>query len=206
MPFIKSNYQWVLILVLVGRFGFAHSPTTSTTFLTQEENGKWTLQIRAALTAFEQEVHHRYGTHSYQTPEEFEGRMAQIVENEVNLNLNNRKIILPDPQIRLGHETLMVYEFESAEKLQELTLQNSVFKNIYNSKNTLYVIQNGLEKNQFTLNRSNAFLTITKLDGNQLVGVNNASKESTTRYFQFAGVGLFSLLMGLWFFKRRSLI
>ena len=60
-----------LFTIAISNFLYAHQPDQSSTMLVEKGEGVWILQVRAALTAFEYEVHHTFGTESYKTPEEF---------------------------------------------------------------------------------------------------------------------------------------
>lgn len=187
---IRSFLFLIFLLGIMNSAVFAHSPTTSSTLLTQDSVG-WTLQIRASLTAFEYEVHTRYGRESYKTPEEFKNLMTDILAKELRLLFDDSLIKVGEPQIRLGHETVMVYKFEGRDNLNTLEIANSAFKNIYNSKNSLFIIKQGLQKNKFTLNKHNQFQVQLKLEGNQLINTSQSQNSILGN-----NENLFSLLIG----------
>lgn len=73
MWFSKNIVKFLFLFFAIISFEVAlgHNPSNSTTLLIEGKDGSWMLQIRASLTAFEQEVHIRYSKDSYKTPEEF---------------------------------------------------------------------------------------------------------------------------------------
>lgn len=174
--FKLKQFFFFVLLCCSSTFLFAHSPTSSTTLLIKGENNKWMLQIRAALTAFEQEVHFRYGQDSYESPEEFIDLIKTILVEDLNLGFSNLDAFeLENPQVGLGHETVVFYQFEGPDKIASFTLNNSIFQHIYNSQNTFFLIDDRYEKEQFTLNKKTNFLLRLKADKNKLV----VEKEAT---------------------------
>ena len=199
MQWIKGLAKTLIpcILALASySYVFAHSPTNSSSLLIEGENGIWMLQIRAALTALEQEVHTRYSADSYKTPEEFKNLVANIFEKDLAISFDNYPHIdLINPQIKLGHETIVVYQFKGPEQLDSFTFKNESFKNISNSKNVLFVVKKGIEKNQFVLNRHNNFRVHLMANGTNL-RIIEQTQESKNKYAWFVA-GLAVLLLVL---------
>lgn len=172
----KYLFSFILVVMSMG-FAFAHNPSNSTTLLIEgKKEGTWMLQIRASLTAFEQEVHTRYTKDSYKTPEEFKELVLQLFSEDLNISINNLPVTVANGQVKLGHETVVVYQFKGIEPFDVLTIKNKAFKNVHNSKNVLFVLKNGIDKNKFTLNKKNNFQVDLKIENNKLVEITEINK------------------------------
>lgn len=94
-----------------------HQPDLSSTMLVEHEDGKWILQVRAALTAFEYEVNTHYGKDSYKTPEEFNALVIRHLSENISISFNANEVIeLKNGQVKLGHETSAVFEVANVPK------------------------------------------------------------------------------------------
>jgi len=197
-----------ILALLSYSFAFTHSPTNSSSLLIEGENGMWMLQIRAALSALELEVHTRYSADSYKTPEEFKKLVAHILENDLTLSFDKfPHIDLINPQIKLGHETLVVYHFKGPEKLDSLTFKNESFRNISYSKNVLFVVKKGVDKNQFTLNRLNNFKVRLMANGNKLRVIDNTKLSKNISAWFAAGLAVLLLIfVVLMYTKKRKTV
>ncbi|RTE53607.1 hypothetical protein EHW67_11445 [Arenibacter aquaticus] len=193
-----------ILAIISYSFVFAHSPSNSSSLLIEGENGMWMLQIRSALTALEQEVHTRFSADSYKTPEEFKNLVAEILQKDLSLSFENSPhIALKKPQIKLGHETLVVYQFKGPEQLDSFIFRNESFRNIANSKNVLFVVKKGIDKNQFTLNRHNNFEIRLVADGNNY-RIFGPTQESKIKYAWFvAGLTVILLIIVVLGYKKK---
>ncbi|MDE3743854.1 hypothetical protein [Maribacter polysaccharolyticus] len=209
MQWINTLKKWLipcLFLIASHAIVFAHSPTNSSSLLVEGQNGMWMLQIRAALSAFEEEVHARYSQDSYSTPEGFKELMGRILASDVVLSFDGLPpITLKDPQIKLRHETLVVYQFKGPDKLDAVTFKNAVFKSIYRSKNILFVLKNGLDKNRFSLTKDTDFMLNLKVTGSELIPITQADglKDNSVWLLPSVAVLLMLVLAVVWVKKRQ---
>ncbi|WP_434036424.1 DUF6702 family protein [Formosa sp. 4Alg 33] len=188
----------VLVWFFIPMVVLAHSTSQSSTVLVEGKNGQWTLQVRAALSAFESVVHQEYTANGYATPKEFEDLVFALMAKNLTLTINDREIVLKDPKIKLGHETLVVYLIDVPDNFETVSLNNTMFQDIFKSKNTFMILKNGVNRNVFALEKSNAFATKVKLEENEfiLVEADESLADSTTNWYVFnflfilAGVGL----------------
>ena len=173
---IGKQFRIVLIFVwfLMPVVASAHSTSQSSTVLVEGKSGQWTLQIRAALSAFESVVHNEYTIKGYSTPEEFEDLVFKLMSKNITLKINDQDILLKDPKIKLGHETLVVYLIDVPANFQTVSLNNMMFEDIFISKNTFMILKNGVNRNLFALEKSNDFAAKVKLEDNGFVLTNDA--------------------------------
>ncbi|MAU16837.1 MAG: hypothetical protein CMH46_15015 [Muricauda sp.] len=164
---ICSIFVWVWLLVPIAMFG--HSPSQSSALLVEGENGQWTLQIRGALTAFEYVVHQEYTADGYSTPEEFQELMAGVLSQNLTLSIDNERVELNDPNIKLGHETIVVYRLNLPSEFQTVEMKNSLFENIYKSKSAFMVLKNGVKRNLFNLEETNDYAAKVKIEDDAFV-------------------------------------
>ncbi|MFB9054160.1 DUF6702 family protein [Formosa undariae] len=201
---IGTNMRVTLVLLwfLIPMVVLAHSTSQSSTVLVEAKNGQWTVQVRAALSAFESVVHQEYTANGYTTPEEFEDLVFNLMAKNLTLKINGQDILLKDPKIKLGHETLVVYLIDVPDDFKTVSLNNTMFQNIFKSKNTFMILKNGVNRNVFALEKSNAFATKVKLEENEfvLVEADKSLADSTTNWYVFnflfilAGAGLIARL------------
>lgn len=160
-------FVWVWLLVPMAMFG--HSPSQSSVLLVEGENGQWTLQIRGALSAFEYVVHREYTEDSYGTPEEFQELMAGELSQNLTLSIDNERIDLDDPTIKLGHETIVVYRLNLPTEFQTVEMKNSFFENIYKSKCAFMILKNGVKRKLFNLEETNDHTAKVKVEDGAFV-------------------------------------
>lgn len=191
---------------------FAHSPTHSTTIISKGENGLWTVQIRAALTAYEQEVHTRFGKDSYKTPEAFSELILKILNEDFKLTFNQELVKLENEQVRLGHETIVFSNFQYLNAIETIEVQNEIFKDIFNSKNTVFVVLDDKGKNEFTLTKGNDFQADLKLVNGKLLNTSQNIEESdrhsnqshTYRYIVYGILGFVVLALIIFWKKKKE--
>ena len=105
------------------------------------KDGKWLLQIRAALTVFETEVDARFSLDSNKMPEGFKEKVVQFLTDDIVITFDGVVSILKYANVKLGHETIVVFEFEVPDDFETLSIQNSAFSNIYRINNTMLVVR-----------------------------------------------------------------
>ena len=135
----------------------AHQPDVSSTMLSQLEDGRWVVQVRASLTAFEFEVHKRFGTDSYATADGFKSLLLEHLREHIAISFGvEGKVELLNGQVRLGHETNVVFEVVGIpEDFREVSVQNSSFKDIFGNKGVLLILRDGIPPQRFLLTNSN---------------------------------------------------
>lgn len=166
---------WLLLPIAV----LGHSPSQSSILLVEGKNGQWTLQIRAALTAFEHVVHEEYTANGYSTPEEFEELMIGLLSKNLTLYVNDKEVSLNNPKIKLGHETILVYEVVIPEYFQTVKVKNTMFQSIYKSKSIFMVLKNGVQRNLFSLDNSNDYVARLTIENNQFVLLNDDKSSAS---------------------------
>lgn len=152
-------FKWIISLCLLMSYMNmeAHQPDLSSTILVEQEENKWILQIRAALTAFEYEIEAHFGASSYSTPEEFQDLILEYMQEHIKIQFNEKdKVILHDGIVKLGHETTVTFKVEATpEFIQSLMVKNSSFSHISRNQSILMILKQGFSKAQFILNDNN---------------------------------------------------
>lgn len=151
------KYFLSICLAVTSLLAQAHQPDLSSTLLVEQEDGSWILTIRASLTAFEYEVHTKYGEDSYKTPEEFKELVICHLTESIWIGFGrNQAVSLEDGFVKLGHETNVVFRLLGMPKtLSNLIVENDCFKNIHGNQSALIILKKGFEKKQFILSPSN---------------------------------------------------
>ncbi|MDA7501976.1 hypothetical protein N8482_01755 [Chitinophagales bacterium] len=180
----------------------AHNPDVSSTLLVEQTEGKWLLQIRAALTAFEFQVEEHYGENSYTSPEEFEQLVIDHVRKNISILFNQSDPIeLQHGLVKLGHETSVTFEVKGVPTSFELlTLKNSSFSDITRNQGTLIILKEGFEKSKFTLNNTNDHTVNLKVDNSTLREIAKAQGNNLSIYLLIS----VSLLLLLFVYFRFS--
>jgi len=152
-----------------------HSPDVSSTMLVQQKDGTWVLQIRAALTAFEYEVHNLCGKDSYATAEIFNELVIEHMLASLSISFNKQEpVTLANGAVKLGHETNVLFKVKGVPaNFISVTIKNSSFENIYNSQSALIIFKDGFEKQQFILNGKNNYTANLTANKSNFVLKNN---------------------------------
>ncbi len=152
-----KNSFCILIVLLCAWTSKAHQADISTTMLVEKEAGIWVLQITAALTAFEYEVHRHYSDTAYTTPKEFEELVIRHVSENLGLDFNNeQEITWQNALVKLGHETMVRFELSNVPTdIRTIVVKNASFKNIHRNQSALVILKKGMAKKQFVLNNDN---------------------------------------------------
>lgn len=166
----------------------AHQPGLSSIILVENESNKWILQIRTGLTALESEVNIKYAKGSYKTPEEFKQKVIEILKENVSISFDGKQVVFTKPRVKLGHETIVLFEFEGGDSYKKIDVTNTSFKDIYKSKSTLLVLKNGFKKNKFTLEKENNYSV-------RLIADRLSFKEINPEATQNASMALMSVLL-----------
>jgi hypothetical protein len=163
-----TKHFLTISFALLSLFASAHQPDISTTMLVEQEDGSWVLQVRASLTAFEYEVHTKYGKDSYKTPEEFNELVIRHVTESISITFGeNNAAELDHAFVKLGHETNVVFKaIGIPETITTMSVTNGSFKNIHGNQSALIIIKTGFEKKQFILSDTNEHTAKLSVLGN----------------------------------------
>ena len=168
IPHMKIHFL-LLSTLFLSFSNSAHDPELSSTLLVERNDGTWVLQIRAALTAFEYEVHTHYGKDQYATPEEFNALVVRHLMEKISITFNEKTAAtLQNGYVKLGHETMAVFDMNGVpKKINKVMVSNTSFKDIHDSQSALVILKKGLNKQQFWLNTDNEHTARLKASRNQ---------------------------------------
>lgn len=193
---IKSNILLALSIILLSARIYAHNPDNSTSILSEQEDNAWVLQVRAALTAFEYEIHRNYGRDSYSTPKEFQELVMDHVFNHIALAVDkNAEIGIQKVGVKLGHESTAVLKIIGLpDSFKQLKFENSSFENISRNKNVLIILKKGYNQKQFILNNKNDHTVYIDTRNNQLLAASAFAKKKNFWPPVFKAVSLIGLI------------
>lgn len=169
-PLESLLFRYIILSTLFFSFTSAvHQPDLSSTLLVERNDGTWVLQIRAALNAFEYEVHSHYGKNSYATPEEFNTLVIRHLMDNISITCNGAETVyLQKGTVKLGHETNAFFEIHGIpKKLKKIGISNTSFKDIQDNQSALIILKKGFKKHQFKLNENNKHTAQLKAIKNQ---------------------------------------
>ncbi|MEO9511347.1 MAG: hypothetical protein ABJN84_05475 [Flavobacteriaceae bacterium] len=179
----------------------AHQPDLSTTMLMERENGQWVLQLSAALTAFQHEIKMNYP--AYKSPQEFREMVLQHLKKNLNIYINETGITLENGQVKLGHQTNVIFEVQGIPNhIDDVLIQNKSFKNIHGNQNTLLILKNGFKKKQFVLNNANDHTVWLEVNNNSFVMPSENAINHITLLLVGMGIGV--ILIGAAFLYFRT--
>jgi hypothetical protein len=170
MLFVSRLLMSIIVSTLFLSFTSAvHQPEISSTMLVEREDGAWVLQVRAALTAFEYEVHTHYGKDAYTTPEEFNALVIRHLTENISISINGKEAVsLQNGKVKLGHETTAAFEVDGIPKtIKKVSVFNSSFKDIHDNQSMLMILKKGFKKQRFSLNNKNEHTAQLKASKNQ---------------------------------------
>lgn len=202
----KSTIIIVTLCVLCLSFkAKAHSPDVSTTLLVQQDDNKWVLQIRAALTAFEYVVAEEFGKSSYSTPEEFREMVLKGVKENTGIIFNkNNSVTLSNGLVKLGHETSVNFELEgTVEDLSSLDFANTTFSAIPRNKGALYVVKQGYDREQFILSKDNDYKVSLKV-GESAFEISSPTASKKRTYLMYMLLAFSILAFTYFLFKKKQ--
>ena len=182
----------------------AHQSNISTTMLVEKENNVWILQVRASLTAFQQEIKTNFADTPYKTPEEFKEMVLIHLRNNLKIVLNGEHIILEKGFVKLGHETNVVFNvINMPTTIKNLKITNTAFQDIYKSESALVILKEGFTKERFMLNVKNKHSMLLNVDENKFVNANTTETQyATSTFFIILTISL--LLLVLFFSKLQK--
>lgn len=187
----------------------AHQPDISSTMLVEQSEGKWVLQIRAALTAFEYTIKYGYPDSTYASPDEFKNLLTAFVEDNIVIKGHNFSTTLSNPIVKLGHETNVIFEVKGIPSdLKTLKVTNSTFKSINKNQSAFILVKDNFEKDQFILNNHNAHSIEVKLDHKRqkivLISEAEVSNQFSWKYILIGALFFFSI--ALLFIRNKKVI
>ncbi|MFK8057254.1 MAG: DUF6702 family protein [Saprospiraceae bacterium] len=199
---MKSLF-FLSVLLLIGYGSSAHTPDLSTAFLAEQENGAWVVQLNSALTAFTHEIHYNFSDSAYTSPEEFQQLLVAYCRDNIVIVANGSDTLsYSNIAVRVGHATDVVFQIEHMpEVLSELTVTNTIFKDIGRSQSTLVILKKGLKKTQVSLNKENGFMTSFEISSNG-IRPNVLKQGFNVSYWTWAFVGALVLVVLGSFFWR----
>lgn len=191
-------------LLSLSIFANAHQPDISSTILSEQENTKWILQVRSALTAFEYEIKTHFGDSSFSTPEEFGELVISHMQRNISIISNGDiQAQLTNGKIKLGHETNVVFEVKNIPtNIKSFDITNSGFKDISRNQSALIVVKKGFEKQQFILNNNNDHSVNLIVDNSKFVEGKKQELNNYTIPIICALALLFSVIMLFVIYRR----
>ena len=134
--------------------GFDYSVMT----LTERDNNRWSLQIKASLDAFRKEVKQHFSESPYKTPEQFSQQLLEHITSTLKIVAKDKSISLGEGTVSLGHETSVFFkEITMPVKSTKIQLINGALKDIYRHTTKLLVVEKNSETKSFILTKSNNF-------------------------------------------------
>jgi len=195
----------ILSVLFISQEVKAHQPDVSSTMLVEQGENKWVLQVRAALTAFEYEVHQHFGKDAYKTPEEFNELVLKHVQEHISIMYNGSDVaVLQNGIVKLGHETSVAFEVIGTPKdFETIKVRNSSFNDISRNKSVLIIYKKDYAKDQFVLDTDNGHVAELKVGDARFELVSETQERAS--YFLailvFMGLGL----VGLYFIGKYKL-
>jgi hypothetical protein len=207
---IKTSIVFSIMLMGSLSPAFAHQPDISSTMLAENEQGEWILQIRAAMTAFEYEVHYMFGDKSYATPEEFEELVIKHVKDNFSaIGDDSIPLELTTGQVRLGHETSVYFQLPNmSSDVEQLEIINTTFADINRNQTALVFAPKGVKPIQLKLDSKNNHSTAIKRENETwsfTIARDNLSSMAGYLPYMIGGMSfLLSILWGTTRFKNKQ--
>lgn len=183
----------------------AHQTDASSTMLIEQEDHSWLLSIRAAFTAFEQEVHTHYSDSAYTSPEEFNQLVIEYVQRHVFILVNGKdSVSLSNGFVKLGHETNVIFNVEGIPtSIESIHLSNSAFQDIFHSQSALIILKQGMVKDQFTLNQKNQYTAQLVVEDNSFMLQQERAPFSFKTLTFWGLIGLLVVLGMIFYFRKK---
>lgn len=161
----------LIVLSSLATSVLAHQPELSTTMLVEQTKGKWLLQVRSALTAFQYEVETNYSKGAYRSPEEFQELVLEHLKKNIQLSFNEDSkyaIALEGGFVKLGHETNVIFELVGVpQEIKSLSITNNTFDGISRSQSAFIIAKNSFKRKQFILKEDNQHTVKLLVENNQ---------------------------------------
>ena len=175
--------------------------------MAEQEDHKWVLQVRSALTAFEYEIEAHFGKSSYASPEEFQELVVDYVRGHISILFNDTNaVVLQNGMVKLGHETNVIFQLAGIpETIHSLAVENRSFSDIPRNQSALMVFKEGFSKDQFMLNENNGHSIKLKVGSAKFEAVEQVQEAAQSSLLIFAGV-LLALSVIYFAFKNRQIL
>lgn len=158
--------QTIIGLTILSPFLIAHSPDLSS-ILVYQQNGRYFLELKSSIVAFEGEVNFHFGKDSYKTPEEFNELAIKHFKRSCVVVVNRDTIKYINPQIQLGHETTLLVELENMpQKVNHFYIRNVFFKDMPNNQSDFFFSYDSLQINRYVMNDKNNHEVNIKIESN----------------------------------------
>lgn len=119
-----KKYFLSLALFLYAWSVQAHQTEISSTMLVEQDNNTWVLQIRSALTAFDQAIQANYP--EYESAEEFQALVLDHIKKNLQITFNEKdEVTLQNGMVKLGHESSVV--FDISHQLSNITTPIGIY-------------------------------------------------------------------------------
>lgn len=191
-------YQYCLILgfCTIGLSMHAHQSNISSTMLIEKENGKWLLQIRSALTAFQYEVKAHYGEDSYDSPEAFQKLVLEHILKNTSLIFNHTETAkFINGYVKLGHESSVVFNVENIPtNIRHIEVKNESFKDISRNQSALIILKKGVSKEQFQLNEDNQHKANLVVEESSIKLESLNRNKSSSQVLKFSSLGILLMM------------
>ncbi len=145
---MKKILVFIVLLSSVS-FAQAHEANISTTMVVKQGE-KWLLQVRTSLTAFQTEVRTHFADTPYKTPDEFKAFAIAHAKNNISVSFDGAdNVVLKNPYIKLGHETVLIFELvDVPADFKTIQITNSCFKDVYRNQSSFVVMKEGFSQEE----------------------------------------------------------
>ncbi|HQS54484.1 MAG: hypothetical protein B7Y15_06515 [Bacteroidetes bacterium 24-39-8] len=182
----------------------AHQPDLSNLMI-YEQNGKYILVIKSALSAFEGEVDYLFGKSAYKSPEEFQLLVIKHFQKNCAVMMNDENIKLINPKVILGHETTLFAELSLVpKKISSIYIKNTLFKDMPVSLCEMILTLNALPQKQYLLNNVNNYEVKLQLENNSWTVVEDASPNTTLILLAVVAFMLSASVVAVFVIKKRK--
>lgn len=191
-----TKYFFLMLFVLGLTSLSAHQKNISSTMLVEVEEGKWILQVRAALTAFEHEVKYTFPDEKFESVEEFKAQVLQLMQDNVQLSFGDKLYALKDGKVSLAHESSVTYPINiEGLDMSNIHIVQTAFDDIRSNKSAFIIRKSDAKPQQFILNKANLHTAkIAMVNGAYEMLNNKVSTQSKVAYMK-GGILAFLLII-----------
>lgn len=188
--------------------GFAHGVDISSMVFAEQKEGMWTLQVRASLDAFRKEVKFHFKDSPYNSPEAFKEQLLTHLQKNLSILVNgNQELVLEQPIVQLGHETVVYYnQIVLPHTIASLKISSSIFKDIYSSKMKLFILKKGADKQLFLLKKKNDYSVDLLINDTSFVVKKTDFVLNNSTLFSWIGLLSLTTLIALICYKNQEII
>lgn len=181
----------------------AHQADISATLFAEREEGQWILQVNASLTAFQQEIKLHYP--EYTSRQEFKEMVIDHLRKNINVFINEKAIVLDNVQIRLGHQTYVVFEITDMPRtIEDVVIQNTSFSDIQDNQTLLTIFKQGFNRKHCTLDHDNDHTVWLEVDNNSFVLPSERTANPLTLLVLGIGLGILTIGAAKFYFRRQD--